>query len=52
LILVIYRHATSERDRKIAAGMDKRIAKNQGKKAGGRKRRKRGDDGKPAWRHR
>jgi integrase len=42
---LIYQHATSERDREIAAGMDKRIAKNQGKKAGGRKRRKRRDDG-------
>ena len=30
---LIYQHATSERDREIAEGMDKRIAKQQGKKA-------------------
>jgi integrase len=29
---LIYQHATSERDREIAEGMDKRIAKQQGKK--------------------
>jgi hypothetical protein len=28
---LIYQHATSERDREIAEGMDKRIAKQQGK---------------------
>jgi hypothetical protein len=30
---LIYQHATSERDKEIAAGMDKRIAKRQGAKA-------------------
>jgi hypothetical protein len=47
---LIYQHATSERDREIAAGMDKRIAKVQGKKAAAKKpgRKKKGgarDDG-------
>jgi hypothetical protein len=42
-----YQHATSERDREIAAGIDKRIAAAQGKaaKPAKRKRRKKGDDG-------
>src|SRR5262249_59629491 len=30
---LIYQHATSERDREIAEGMDKRIARTQGRKA-------------------
>jgi hypothetical protein len=40
---LIYQHATSERDREIASAMDRRIAKQsgkkpgKGKKAGGRK---------------
>jgi integrase len=34
---LIYQHATSERDREIAEGMDKRIAKAQGKKATAKK---------------
>jgi integrase len=49
---LIYQHATSERDREIASGMDKRIAAAQGKAARGKpakktrktKRRKDGDD--------
>jgi integrase len=46
---LIYQHATSERDREIAEGMDKRIAKSQGKKAALKKaarpkRRRKGDD--------
>jgi hypothetical protein len=42
---LIYQHATSERDREIAANIDKRIEAVQGKKAQGkRKRRKKGDD--------
>jgi hypothetical protein len=49
---LIYQHATSERDREIASGMDKRIAAAQGKAAQGKpakktrktKRRKDGDD--------
>jgi hypothetical protein len=41
---LIYQHATSERDREIAAGMDKRIAKHQGKKPAKPSGRKR-DDG-------
>ena len=44
---LIYQHATSERDREIAAGIDKRIEAAQGKtaKPEKRKRRKKGDDG-------
>ena len=43
---LIYQHATSERDREIAEGMDKRIAKAQGKKAVPKKAtRKRKSDG-------
>jgi hypothetical protein len=44
---LIYQHATSERDREIAAGIDKRIAAAKGKtaKPAKRKRRKKGDDG-------
>jgi hypothetical protein len=43
---LIYQHATSERDREIAEGMDRRIANQTGKKPGkGRRRRKKGDDG-------
>ncbi len=44
---LIYQHATSERDREIAEGMDKRIAKTQGKKAAPKKtvkRRRKGQD--------
>jgi hypothetical protein len=46
---LIYQHATSERDREIAEGMDKRIAKTQGKKANPKKaakpkRSRKGDD--------
>lgn len=46
---LIYQHATSERDREIAEGMDRRIADQTGK-AGkgprkGKRRRKKGDDG-------
>jgi hypothetical protein len=43
---LIYQHATSERDREIAQGMDKRIAKQQGKKTVPAKpgRPKKGDD--------
>ena len=46
---LIYQHATSERDREIASAMDRRIAKQagrkpaKGKKAGGRKKK----DGRP-----
>jgi hypothetical protein len=40
---LVYQRATSERDRKIAAGMDKRIAKQQGKKAAKPSRPKRHD---------
>jgi hypothetical protein len=42
---LIYQHATSERDREIASAMDRRIAKQsgkkatKGKKAGGRKKK-------------
>src|SRR5205814_10150301 len=43
---LIYQHATSERDREIADGIDQRIAKAQGKKASppskARKRRRKG----------
>jgi hypothetical protein len=45
---LIYQHATSERDREIAAGMDRRITEQTGKKRGRRKRRQKrgdGDDG-------
>lgn len=44
---LIYQHATSERDRAIAAGIDKRIEAAQGKtaKPAKRTRRKKGDDG-------
>jgi hypothetical protein len=45
---LIYQHATSERDREIAAGMDRRIADQTGKPGESRKRkrrRKKGDDG-------
>jgi integrase len=47
---LIYQHATSERDREIAQGMDKRIAKTQGKKAAPKKatRKGKGDDDGPA----
>jgi hypothetical protein len=47
---LIYQHATSERDREIAAGIDKRIAAAQAKtaKPAKRKRRKKGDDARPA----
>jgi integrase len=44
---LIYQHATSERDREIAEGMDKRIAKAQGRKAASKKpraRRRNGED--------
>jgi integrase len=46
---LIYQHATNERDREIAEAMDKRIAKQQGKKAtpanaAKPKRRRKGDD--------
>lgn len=40
---LIYQHATSERDKEIAAGMDKRIAKRQGAKATKPRRPKRGE---------
>ncbi|MGC4892961.1 integrase [Micromonospora sp. DT31] len=37
---LIYQHATSERDREIASAMDRRIAKQSGKKkVGGRKKK-------------
>jgi integrase len=42
---LIYQHATSERDREIAAGMDRRIAGETGKKPCKNKRRKKRDDG-------
>jgi integrase len=42
---LIYQHATSERDREIASGMDKRIAAAQGKKATPRKKPKKRKDG-------
>jgi hypothetical protein len=43
---LIYQHATNERDREIAAGMDKRIADQTGKKQRGKpRRRKKRDDG-------
>jgi integrase len=49
---LIYQHATSERDREIAEGMDRRIADQTGKKQGtskkqgmGKQRRKKKDDG-------
>jgi integrase len=47
---LVYQHATSERDREIAQGMDKRIAKTQGKKATPKKaaRKRKGDDDGPA----
>jgi hypothetical protein len=41
---LIYQHATSERDREIAAAMDQRITKGQGK-AKPPRRRKRPDPG-------
>src|SRR5262249_50649211 len=44
---LIYQHATSERDREIADAMDKRIAKQQGRRAMPQKRatrRRRGQD--------
>jgi hypothetical protein len=45
---LIYQHATSERDREIAQGTDKRIAEQQGKKAtttpAKSRRSKKGDD--------
>ena len=43
---LIYQRATSERDREIAEGMDKRIARTQGRKPPAKKpgrKRKRGD---------
>jgi integrase len=40
---LIYQHATSERDKEIAEGMDKRIAKRRGAKATKPRRPKRGD---------
>jgi hypothetical protein len=46
---LIYQHATSERDREIAAGMDRRIAGQTGtptgKDANAKRRRRKGDDG-------
>jgi integrase len=42
---LIYQHATSERDREIAAGMDRRIAGENNKKAEGKRSRKKKDDG-------
>ena len=42
---LIYQHATSERDREIAAGMDRRIAGENNKKAKGKRSRKKKDDG-------
>jgi hypothetical protein len=43
---LIYQHATSERDREIADGMDRRIAGETGKKPGkGKRRRRNGDEG-------
>jgi hypothetical protein len=45
---LIYEHATSERNREIAEGMDKRIIKQQGKTASTKpakcRRSKKGDD--------
>ena len=50
---LIYQHATSERDKEIADGMDRRIAGETGKKPSkGKRRRKRRDDGttgRPAY---
>jgi integrase len=45
---LIYQHATSERDREIAAGMDLRINGDGEKKAKPKRRRKRDDDGPDA----
>jgi integrase len=42
---LIYQHATSERDREIAAGMDRRIVGKASRKAKGKRGRKKGDDG-------
>jgi hypothetical protein len=42
---LIYQHATSERDREIAAGMDRRITGQAGRKARRKRRGKKGDDG-------
>jgi hypothetical protein len=42
---LIYRHATCERDREIAAGMDRRIAGETGGKPPKNRRRKKRDDG-------
>jgi hypothetical protein len=46
---LIYQHATSERDREIAAAMDKRITGESGKKLARKRRRRKkrgeGDDG-------
>jgi hypothetical protein len=39
---LIYQHATSEREKEIAAGMEKRIARRQGAKAPKPRRSKRG----------
>jgi hypothetical protein len=42
---LIYQHATSERDREIADGMDRRIAGETGGKSRKNERRKKRDDG-------
>jgi hypothetical protein len=42
---LIYQHATSERDREIAAGMDRRISGQAGGKTKGKRRRMKSDDG-------
>jgi hypothetical protein len=42
---LIYQHATSERDREIADGMDRRIAGETGRKARRKRSRKKKDDG-------
>jgi integrase len=42
---LIYQYATGDRDREIAAGMDRRIANQTGKKRAKSRRRKKRDDG-------
>jgi integrase len=42
---LIYQHATSERDREIAAGMDRRISGDAEKKVKPKRRRRKGDGG-------
>ena len=42
---LIYQHATSQRDREIAAGMDRRIAEETRRRPGRRGKRKKPDEG-------